>query len=191
MVRYIVKRLVLFVPTLLIISVIIFFLSKISEEDVIIQKRERNAQKNNVESLEQQWLLVRKESKKLNFHLPRFFFSIYRRSSCDTLHLIPDSKIRENLEEFSYRAASWELTQQYYTELKRLLFSNNLNPNEKQQLLYIARGINPIIGFKEAGSSVRGIYFRPFLAAQVLTWKWVGMIATSLMAISVASASRS
>lgn len=25
-------------------------------------------------------------------------------------------------------------------------------------------------------SSVRGIYFRPFLAAQVLTWKWVGMI---------------
>ena len=40
-------------------------------------------------------------------------------------------------------------------------------------------------------SSVRGMYFRPFLAAHVLTWKWVGMIATSSIAISVAVASRS
>ncbi len=139
MLGYITKRLLLFIPTLGIMSLFVFFIAQFSQEDLLLQKEENNFRVVSNNTL-QEWKANYAASKKLGFHEPSFYFSIHRKSSSDTLNRIQDKKIRENMADLAYRIGNWEKVNAFYSSIKSTL--PLLNSEDQQVLILNFKSLN-------------------------------------------------
>src|SRR5271170_5104840 len=98
MIKYIIKRILIFVPTLIAISLKTFFISVHAPGDpvdlMIGRTGSDNAQAADKLSCEKAYTELRH---KLGLDLPLFYFSFGRLAEPDTLFRIPERDMRDNL----------------------------------------------------------------------------------------------
>lgn len=120
MIRYLVKRLLLFVPTLFVVSLLAFYISvKAPGDPVEILSQTANAQGTNAAyTASQQY----KDSVRvqLGLHLPLFYFSLGTSNDCDTLHRVMNRQERYALYRLTRKYGQWPMVSDYYQTLKKL-----------------------------------------------------------------------
>jgi len=130
MVSYFFKRLFLFVPTLLLISLLIFLLSKAAAGDPVLDKLERESRELRDNSFER----ILPLKKKLGLDLPNFYFSIYRKTACPYPNKIATAEVLGGLEFLAFQIGSWDKVKAFYEEINQLQQSSDLTEEQKLQL---------------------------------------------------------
>lgn len=127
---YFFKRLMLFIPTLWVIAVLIFFLTKLSPGNPIL---------NQLIELEGNGEQIEAEELKLihtyGFDKPLFYFSIHRKTIADTLHRIWNKSTKNNLKELAFESRNWSAVNHFYDQLKSKL---QKDPKAYSDLLHCA-----------------------------------------------------
>jgi peptide/nickel transport system permease protein len=138
MFRYILKRILFFVPTLIVISLISFVISLNAPGDPVevMMQGSADVQNANQEIGEKQYLQKRHE---LGLDLPVFYFSLASMAKPDTLYRIHKPSERKMLKKMIAEYGNWQTIQQYFLALKKLekTFYNLKPSDEKSQDLYI------------------------------------------------------
>lgn len=121
MFRYIIKRLLIFVPTIFVISLLTFIISINTPGDPVdsIISRENPGQSGSMGSASST-TLHKEIRKELGLDLPVFYFSISNATYCDTLYRVPLHSHRATLERLSFEYGDWESVSKYYSSLKSL-----------------------------------------------------------------------
>ena len=115
--RYIAKRILLFIPTFFIISILAFLISGNSPIDpvdrLIANNASANARSYNADK-EKAYL-----RELLGLNLPTFYFTLNTLADCDTLHRVSDRYERTTLERLVRKYGNWPLISNYYRALKK------------------------------------------------------------------------
>jgi peptide/nickel transport system permease protein len=118
MLKYTLKRLLVFIPMIIAISLIAFIISINAPGDPI-DRLSKSA--GNEGGAEKQSGTTKKEKQKLRkkhgLDLPLFYFSISDLASCDTLYKVQDRDQRENLESLIHQFGNWTAVDNYYKSL--------------------------------------------------------------------------
>ncbi len=125
MLKYIVKRIFIFIPTLIAISLITFVIGINAPGDpveTILSKQQGEGQSVKGLADESAYISMRH---KLGLDLPLFYFSITNSTSPDTLYRIAKTDVRDNLAHLAFIYGSWPNVAQYYSAIKQ--FENHLN----------------------------------------------------------------
>ncbi|MFI5220049.1 MAG: hypothetical protein ACHQNT_11245, partial [Bacteroidia bacterium] len=117
MTKYIIRRILIFLPTLIAITLLAFIISVNAPGDPVermmssSQTGEQNV--NSLNSIEQHqyW------RKKLGLDLPLFYFSIHSLSTPDTLYRIFDKYEKEALERLINQYGNWKAISEYYNSV--------------------------------------------------------------------------
>lgn len=118
MLLYIVKRILIFIPTLFLISILAFVISVNSPADPVEQLTRAASMEGGVEDKNSAENSIKNEiRKKLGLDLPLFYVSLASWADCDTLHLIPEKKSRENLSRLVKKYGNWQNVQNYNHQL--------------------------------------------------------------------------
>jgi peptide/nickel transport system permease protein len=119
---YILKRLLYFIPTFIIISLITFLLSQMAPGDPVDLKLKGGLQSSQQQASDK--LATEKSylelSEKYGRDLPAFYFSITPKSVPDTLYKITRKADRENLERLVHMYGDWPLISDYYQAVRNL-----------------------------------------------------------------------
>jgi len=122
---YILKRILYFIPTFFVISIITFLLGQIAPGDPIELKLKGGMQSANQQSSEK--LQTEKAyleiSEKYGRHLPPFYFTLSTSASPDTLYKIRKKSDRENLERIIAQYGNWDQISHYYYSVRKLEFA--------------------------------------------------------------------
>ena len=125
MLKYILKRILIFIPTLLIISIFLFGLSNLAPGDPVELRLSGGLAAGSGQLADQ--LAGDKAyidlQKKMGLHLPNFYFKISTKAYPDTLHNIPKKNERKNLQKLIAQYGNWEDIYIYYSSLKKLEYS--------------------------------------------------------------------
>lgn len=111
MLKYIFKRILYFIPTFLIVSLIIFFLSKAAGE--FLQCEQAPYGEVNIEDCKQ-------ESKLKGYDKPIFYFTFSTAAHPDTLHKIFREERRNALHQLIGQYGNWQEISQYKEQLQQL-----------------------------------------------------------------------
>lgn len=118
MLKYTLKRLIVFIPMLIAISLIAFAVSIAAPGDPV-DRLSKSA--GNEGGADKQSGTAKKDKQKLRknlgLDLPIFYFSISNLASCDTLYKVEDRDQRENLESLTYQFGNWKSVTNYYHTL--------------------------------------------------------------------------
>ncbi len=137
MFKYIVKRILIFFPTLIAISLAIFFLNQMAPGDPVESMLNLTGGGegggNMADKLagEEQYLEMRE---KLNLHLPVFYFSLTSKAYPNTLHKIARKAHRKNVNKLIGKYGNWDEVSAYYENLKTF---------EKETILIEKDSLNP------------------------------------------------
>ena len=125
MLKYIVKRLLIFIPTLIAISLLTFVISINAPGDPVETMLNSSVGGNgrSGEKLASEKAYNDKRHE-LGFDLPLFYFTLTNSTFPDTLHRINKKSHRETLQRLSYEYGSWENVSNYYHTLRT--FENKL-----------------------------------------------------------------
>ena len=118
MIRYIFKRILIFIPTLIAITLLGFVISVNAPGDPV--ERMVVASQNSGEMAAQSINQIEQKKiwrKKLGLDLPIFYFSFTSLSIPDTLYKIDDKNDREALGRLIHQYGNWPEIQEYYTSL--------------------------------------------------------------------------
>ncbi|MEM9886983.1 MAG: ABC transporter permease subunit [Bacteroidota bacterium] len=115
MLRYIIKRLLLFVPIFFVVSMLAFGLSKLAPGDPAAPKSEQPP--SSASSLESQRRTYRQNAAHLGLDQPAFYFKWTTAAYPDTLHRILPQNRRVALEKLCAQYGNWEDIQAYYHQL--------------------------------------------------------------------------
>lgn len=118
MVRYILKRLVQFIPSLILITFLGFLLNDYAPVDPAELLAMRTRESGKPLTAQQHDNILREQRHKLGLDLPMFYFSINANYECDTLERIPNRTERETLKKLNEEYRNWPAVQQYYLSLK-------------------------------------------------------------------------
>ena len=122
MLKYLITRILIFIPTFFVISLVTFALSKMAPGDPVESMLNssggrnnagQNARGNSEKAYRALW-------RDLGFDQPTFYFDITNGSQPDTLHRIPKKEQREMLERLSFEFGDWALVSNYYQVARRL-----------------------------------------------------------------------
>lgn len=121
MVTYILKRILIFIPTLFIVTLFGFIISTHVPTDPVdllfnsssTHENERTTTANEL-ALKNQW------RKKLGLDLPVFYFSLSSFSFPDTLYKIATRKEKESMERLILTYGNWQQIQTYYESINQL-----------------------------------------------------------------------
>jgi len=118
MLKYILKRLLIFIPTLLAISLLAFIINISAPADPV-EKLSNSADKEGAANQQSNASKKIKQDlrKKLGLDLPVFYFSFGSLSDCDTLYRIADKDHKSCLSELSHYYGNWENISEYYHQL--------------------------------------------------------------------------
>lgn len=148
MLKYVAKRILIFIPTLIAISMLTFVISINAPGDPVESMLNQNAggdgQSSEKLSGEKTYIAKRKE---LGFDLPLFYFSITNGTYPDTLHRIPKKIHRETLQRLSYEMGIWENVSAYYLSIKNLenkIFQINKAQASSDKLRKVKESINEL-----------------------------------------------
>ena len=114
MFQYLLKRILLFIPTLLVISLLAFALSKIAPGDPAEPDREQT-ENANYERTED---IYNQKAARLGLDKPAFYLSFLPKAYPDTLYRITKRYHRENLKKLIAQYGNWPQIQDYYRQLK-------------------------------------------------------------------------
>ena len=122
MLKYILKRLLVFIPTLVIISLLAFVISINSPADPVEQLARAANTDGNVDTESSAGEKIKNEIReKLGLDLPVFYFSINTLGDCDTLRKITNKAHRDNLKALSRTYGNWEEINAYFQSVNALL----------------------------------------------------------------------
>ncbi len=155
MIAYFLKRLLLFVPVLFLISLLVFFLSKLSSGDPVLNKLERESKRNGQNQLQE----LIKTKKELKLDLANFYFNIHRKTSCPNPNSYPTKQIVNNLESIAFEVGSWEKAEQFYLKGEALLNKRSIS-DEAKAILWKLRKQKGLSGVKEQLSLLKAPEFR-------------------------------
>lgn len=140
MLKYIFKRILIFIPTLFVISLVTFMLSVSVPGDPVEQilggggSAGEIGQSSSKLASERSYIDKRKE---LGLDLPIFYFSLSNQAIPDTLYKIYRKPHRENLENLIQAYGNWPQIEKYYLSVQKLelaiadLRSDSLNADAK------------------------------------------------------------
>ncbi len=140
MLKYIIKRIFIFIPTLFVISLVTFMLSVSVPGDPVEQilggggSAGDIGQSSSKLASERSYIDKRKE---LGLDLPIFYFSLSNQATPDTLYKIYRKPHKENLERLLLSYGNWPQIEQYYFSVQQLelaiadLPSDSLNADAK------------------------------------------------------------
>lgn len=117
MLQYLVKRILYFIPTLLLIAITVFFLSKTVGEELQCVKEPIYDEQRCIE-----------EATQKGFNKPLFYFAITTAAHPDTLHKIIREERRITLKKLIGQHGNWEPIQRYYQQIgsiDKALFTSN------------------------------------------------------------------
>lgn len=118
MFRYILKRILIFIPTLLVISLVIFMLGVYAPGDPVRNMLALSAGMDNPSDKMAGEEAYIKKWKELNLNLPVFYFTMSSQADCDTLYRIYRKAHRENLQALTKEYGNWDEISQYYSSLQ-------------------------------------------------------------------------
>ncbi len=120
MLKYIFKRILLFIPTLFMISLLTFFLSTSVPGDPVEQMLNSNSEMGssaNAQAAENAYIAKRTQ---LGLDLPTFYFSISNQATPKDLYTIPKKFQRQNLKKLVDKYGNWNQIDAYYKSIKDL-----------------------------------------------------------------------
>lgn len=122
MIKYLIKRILVFIPTLIIISLLAFVISINAPGDPV-ERLTKSANKEGTASEQSSSTKKIKEEirAKLGLDLPVFYLSLSTLSDCDTLYKIADKAQQDNLLKLSRKFGNWEAVSNYYHATLSLL----------------------------------------------------------------------
>lgn len=126
MFRYILKRLLIFIPTLIVISVFTFALSKIAPGDPVELRLAGGMQSQTGGQLAEKLAGERayiELSEKMGLNLPAFYFSITSGAYPDTLYKIHRKGERETLSRLIDMYGNWQQISGYYHSVKAMEYA--------------------------------------------------------------------
>ncbi len=148
MLTYILKRILIFIPTILIISLITFGISTNAPGDPVEQMLagggNNTGQSASLLASEKAYLELRK---KLGLDLPIFYFSFSNSATPDTIHRIPKRLHRQNLSRLVYDYGNWDKIEGYYKSIRQLELAAYDVPKDDQNataLIKIKDAVNAL-----------------------------------------------
>ncbi|MCO6501199.1 MAG: ABC transporter permease [Vicingus serpentipes] len=149
MFKYIIKRLLIFIPTLVAISLLTFVISINAPGDPVdsmLNQSIGGGEGRSGEKLagEKAYNELRHQ---LGLDLPLFYFSFTNATYPDTLYRIQKKSHRENLQRVAYEYGDWNLVSSYYHTLKKLetkTFDIEINETTSNALRKVKEAINEL-----------------------------------------------
>ncbi|MBS1626179.1 MAG: ABC transporter permease [Bacteroidetes bacterium] len=126
MFSYILKRILIFIPTMLIISILTFALSKLSPGDsvrIALGNQEAQGETNGSADKMAGEKAYLDMAEQLGFNLPSFYFLFSNAATPDTLYRIIKKPERDNLERLIAQYGDWPEIEQYYHNIKKVDFN--------------------------------------------------------------------
>ncbi len=122
MLNYLVKRLLLFIPTLIVASMIAFGLSKLAEGDQVLDYliTDPFGEIENPTDLFNAENTYQRAANELSLDRPAFYFSITSRAYPDTLHKIGLANRRNTVEKLISQYGNWPQIETYYNNIRSL-----------------------------------------------------------------------
>lgn len=135
MLKYIIKRLLIFIPTLIAISLLAFVISINSPADPVEMLSRAASSEGNLDTKSSAENKVKNEiRKRLGLDLPVFYVSLNTLADCDTLIKISDKNIRNNLHALTRLYGNWENVQEYYQSINNFVIDvKSVNSNEQNK----------------------------------------------------------
>lgn len=130
MLKYIFKRIVLFIPTLFAISLLTFFLSTSVPGDPVEQMLNSNSEMGSSAKAQAAEKAYTAKRKQLGLDLPVFYFTISNAATPKDLYTIPKKYHRENLTKFIKKYGNWPQIEAYYQSLKKLEIATGEIPSD-------------------------------------------------------------
>jgi peptide/nickel transport system permease protein len=146
MLQYLLKRLLIFLPTLLVISLLAFGLSKMAPGDPV-EQRNRDMGGGLQRELRDADRVYRETSEYLGLDKPVFYLILSSEAYPDTLYRIFKRDERENLVKLIQQYGNWEAISHYYHAIRKA-----------------DRGTEQLLGKTEAVRSVRPLIKQLYLA---------------------------
>lgn len=119
MLLYLVKRLLYFIPTVLLIMLLTFFISIHTPGDPVQQQLRPSLQSGPAHAADY-WQAYNRQRQKMDLHLPVFYFSFTRHSIPDTLHRIAMPGHRQMLRALLLEYGNWAEVEAYFHALQQL-----------------------------------------------------------------------
>ena len=117
MLKYIIKRVLIFIPTLIIISLITFIISINAPGDPVDSMLDKSSDSGRSSERITEERSYNEIRQKLGLNLPVFYFSFSSAASCDTLFRVSKKDHRENLERLAFTYGNWNEISEYYKTL--------------------------------------------------------------------------
>jgi ABC-type dipeptide/oligopeptide/nickel transport system permease component len=123
---YILKRILFFIPTILIISVLTFALSKMTPGDPVRlalgnqDQGEGGGGASDKVAGEKAYMAMAEE---LGLNKPAFYFQISNKATPDTLYKYVKKTERDNLERLIGKYGNWPQIEQYYRSIKNVEYA--------------------------------------------------------------------
>jgi len=182
MFKYIAKRVAYFIPTLLIISLITFGLSKITPGDPVkLALGNRDSGGDAGQALEKMASekAYYEKAENLGLNLPTFYFALTSSAQPDTMHKFVKKVDKETLGDLISQYGNWKEISAYYSQLKDIeyslfdvvvdntIFENMKEIKQKIQLLYmtsddmdITNHINILLKNTEGKPRLNSVYIK-------------------------------
>ena len=146
MIRYVLKRLLIFAPTLLLISVLTFALSRYAPGDPIETMLGQGADQENTTTitLRDQDLAYRNLQQQLGFNLPAFYITLTTFAYPDTLYKVPHRAHQQMLARLIDQYGNWEQIVRYDRAIDQLsvaLYAAQGNQENANNLILIKQKI--------------------------------------------------
>lgn len=148
MIKYIIKRVFIFIPTLLAISLLTFMISVNAPGDPVDLMLNKNVggegQASEKLATEKAYNALRK---KLGLDKPLFYFYITNQTYCDTLYRIPKKNHRDALERLSFQYGNWPMIANYYSNIRYLeneIYAVEKNDKNSEALRKLKEIINTL-----------------------------------------------
>ena len=129
MLTYLIKRLIRFIPSLVVLSLLIFGLSRLSPGDPVQSLLEEIRSNGKEYSLEQESELIRNLKHELGIDIPPFYFDLSRKTNIENYVSIENPLIRANFNTLAYEYDNALLAVQYY---------KNIVQNEQYKVLLLS-----------------------------------------------------
>jgi len=120
MLKYIIKRIAIFIPTLFVISLVTFYLSVNVPGDPVEQMLNSNSEMGSAANAQASEKAYIEKRKQLGLDLPIFYFSLSNAAMPKNLYEIPKKFQRQNLERLIDKYGNWTEISAYYQSLRKL-----------------------------------------------------------------------
>jgi len=118
MLKFLLKRILIFIPTLLIVSLIAFGLSRIPDGDPVVNCSDFSEDSNTKQDYEYEQRVYMKFAAEMGANLPSFYGAISAQAYPDTLYRIVRKSQRENLEKLIAQYGNWPQIERYFQQIK-------------------------------------------------------------------------